>query len=165
MLFSNGNSHQPGTVRVHGLFRLTQGGDGIKVIKRRMRVLLTLLLCLFAAMVAYFCYSVYFYGGRWVSNVHNPRIADGKQKVIMGTVTDRAGTVLAYTDAGGERRYNGNRETRMAVSQVVGDDGGKVSTGVDTFHAQYLLGFKASVLERLTDAVTGTPQRLSLIHI
>ena len=107
-----------------------------------MRVLLTLVLCLFAAMVAYFCYSVYFYGGRWVSNVHNPRIADGKQKVIMGTVTDRDGTVLAYTDAVGERRYNGNRETRMAVSQVIGDDGGKVSTGVDTFHAQYLLGFK-----------------------
>ena len=124
-----------------------------------MRVLLTLVLCLFAAMVAYFCYSVYFYGGRWVSNVHNPRIADGKQKVIMGTVTDRDGTVLAYTDAVGERRYNGNRETRMAVSQVIGDDGGKVSTGVDTFHAQYLLGFKSSVLERLSDALTGTPQR------
>ena len=124
-----------------------------------MRVLLTMVLCLFAAMVAYFCYSVYFYGGRWVSNVHNPRIADGKQKVIMGTVTDRDGTVLAYTDAVGERRYNGNRETRMAVSQVIGDDGGKVSTGVDTFHAQYLLGFKSSVLERLSDALTGTPQR------
>ena len=124
-----------------------------------MRVLLMLLLCLFAAMVAYFCYSVYFYGGRWVSNVHNPRIADGKQKVIMGTVTDRDGTVLAYTDSVGERRYNNNRETRLAVSQVVGDDGGKVSTGVDTFHAQYLLGFKSSVLERLSDALTGTPQR------
>ena len=124
-----------------------------------MRVLLMLLLCLFAAMVAYFCYSVYFYGGRWVSNVHNPRIADGKQKVIMGTVTDRDGTVLAYTDSVGERRYNSNRETRLAVSQVVGDDGGKVSTGVDTFHAQYLLGFKSSVFERLSDALTGTPQR------
>ena len=118
-----------------------------------------LLLLMFAAMIAYFCYSVYFYGGRWVSNAHNPRIASGKQSVIMGSVTDRDGTVLAYTDEVGERRYNGSRQTRMAVSQVVGDNGGKVSTGVDTFHAQYLLGFKASVLERLADAFAGRPQQ------
>ncbi len=131
----------------------------MRVIRRRIRLLVMMLLCMFALMIAYFCYSVYFYGGRWVSNVHNPRIADGKQKVIMGTVTDRDGTVLAYTDEVGERQYNSNLQTRMAVCQVVGDDGGKVSTGVDTFHAQYLLGFKASVFERISDAITGTPQR------
>ena len=118
-----------------------------------------MLLILFAMMIAYFCYSVYFYGGRWVSNAHNPRIASGKQNVVMGTVRDRDGTVLAYTDEVGTRRYHSSRDTRMAVSQVVGDSGGKVSTGVDTFHAQYLLGFKAGVFERLMDAFTGTPQR------
>ena len=110
-------------------------------------------------MTAYCCYSVYFYGGRWVANPHNPRISSQKSHVVMGTVTDRDGTVLAYTGENGERRYNASRETRMAVSQVIGDSGGKVSTGVDTFHAQYLLGFKASVFERLADAFTGTPQR------
>ena len=131
----------------------------MKVIRRRIRFLTSMLLVLFAVMVAYFGYSVYFYGGRWVSNAHNPRIADGKRSVIMGTVTDRDGTVLAYTDAVGERRYNGSRATRLAMSQVVGDNGGKVSTGVDTFHAQYLLGFKAGVLERIADAIAGEPQR------
>ncbi len=131
----------------------------MKVIKRRIHLLVTLMLALFALMIAYFCYSVYFYGGRWVANPHNPRISSQKQQVIMGTVRDRDGTVLAYTDETGERRYHGSRETRMAVSQVVGDSGGKVSTGVDTFHAQYMLGFKSSVFERLTDAMTGTPQR------
>ena len=136
-----------------------EGGDLIKVIRRRIRFLTSMLLLVFALMIVYFCYSVYFYGGRWVSNAHNPRIASGKQSVMMGTVTDRDGTVLAYTDEVGTRRYNGSRDTRMAVSQVVGDSGGKVSTGVDTFHAQYLLGFKASVLERLRDAFTGRPQR------
>lgn len=110
-------------------------------------------------MTAYCCYSVYFYGGRWVANPHNPRISSQKRHVVMGTVTDRDGTVLAYTDERGERRYHGSRTTRMAVSQVIGDSGGKVSTGVDTFHAQYLLGFKAGVFERLADAFTGTPQR------
>lgn len=122
-------------------------------------MLTTMLFLLFGLMVAYFCYSVYFYGGRWVANPHNPRISSQKQQVIMGTVTDRDGTVLAYTDETGERRYHSSRQTRMAVSQVVGDSGGKVSTGVDTFHAQYLLGFKSSVFERIADAVTGTPQR------
>ncbi|MBR2942820.1 MAG: hypothetical protein IKB82_05415, partial [Clostridia bacterium] len=131
----------------------------MKVIRRRIRFLESMLLILFAMMIAYFCYSVYFYGGRWVSNAHNPRIASGKQNVVMGTVKDRDGTVLAYTDEVGTRRYHSSRDTRMAVSQVVGDSGGKVSTGVDTFHAQYLLGFKAGVFERLMDAFTGTTQR------
>ena len=89
-----------------------------------MLVLLTL--SLFGLMIAYFCYSVYFYGGRWVANPYNPRISSQKQSVIMGTVTDRDGTVLAYTGENGERRYNASRETRMAVSQVVGDSGGKL---------------------------------------
>lgn len=122
-------------------------------------MLTLMLLMIFGLMIAYFCYSVYFYGGRWVSTPYNPRISSQKQNVIMGTVTDRDGTVLAYTDETGERRYNSSEQTRLAVSQVVGDSSGKVSTGVDTFHAQYLLGFKSSVFERLADAFTGTPQR------
>ena len=122
-------------------------------------MLTMLTLALFGVMTAYFCYSVYFYGGRWVANPHNPRISSQKQHVIMGTVADRDGTVLAYTDSAGSRRYHASRDTRMAVSQVVGDSGGKVSTGVDTFHAQYMLGFRSSVFERIADALTGTPQR------
>ena len=122
-------------------------------------MLTALMLALFAALGAYFCYSVYFYGGRWISNPYNPRITSQKQSVVMGTLTDRDGTVLAYTDASGVRRYNNSRATRLATSQVVGDSGGKVSTGADTFHAQYLLGFKSNVFERVMDAVTGTPQR------
>jgi len=122
-------------------------------------MLTMLTLALFGVMTAYFCYSVYFYGGRWVANPHNPRISSQKQHVIMGSVSDRDGTVLAYTDSAGARRYHASRDTRMAVSQVVGDSGGKVSTGVDTFHAQYMLGFRSSVFERIADALTGTPQR------
>ena len=120
---------------------------------------MTVAAALFAVAIVYCCYSVYFYGGRWVANPYNPRISDQKQRVVMGTVTDRDGTVLAYSDETGTRRYNASEEVRRVVSQVVGDSGGKVATGVDTFHAQYLLGFKAGLLERLTDAFTGTTQR------
>ena len=138
---------------------LPKRGETIKVIKRRIHMLLMLMVALFAMMIAYFCYSVYFYGTRWVANPHNPRISSQKQQVVMGSVTDRDGTTLAWTDGTGARKYNQSRATRMAVSQVVGDSGGKVSTGVDTFHAQYMLGFKAGVVERVMDAMTGTTQR------
>ncbi len=124
-----------------------------------MRLLTLLLILMFALVAAYFCYSVYFYGGRWIANPYNPRISSQKQHVVMGTLTDRDGTVLAYTDESGTRRYNSNAATRKAVSQVVGDSSGKVSTGADTFHAQYLLGFRSSIFERLADAFTGTTQR------
>lgn len=124
-----------------------------------MHLLTLLLVMLFALVIAYFCYSVYFYGGRWVANPYNPRISSQKQHVIMGTLTDRDGTVLAYTDEDGQRRYNNSADTRKAVCQVVGDSGGKVSTGADTFHAQFLLGFRSSIFERLADAFTGTTQR------
>lgn len=63
-----------------------------------MRLLTLLLILMFALVAAYFCYSVYFYGGRWIANPYNPRISSQKQHVVMGTLTDRDGTVLAYTD-------------------------------------------------------------------
>ena len=74
-------------------------------------MLTLLLLLLFALMIAYFCYSVYFYGGRWVSNPHNPRISSRKQQVIMGTLSDRDGTVLAYTDESGRVIYYHHHDT------------------------------------------------------
>ena len=131
----------------------------MKVIRRRVRLLAAAFVALFGLMAAYFCYSVYFYGGRWVANPHNPRISSQKKIVAMGAVTDRAGETLAWTDDEGQRRYSASEATRLAVSQVVGDSEGKVSTGVDTFHAQYLLGFKAGLFERLGDALTGRVQR------
>ncbi len=141
------------------IFSAHKGGGFIKVIKRRMRFLTILLLLLFALTAAYFCYSVYFYGGRWVANPYNPRINNQKQHVLMGTLTDRTGTVLACSDEDGVRHYSNRPETRRAVCQVVGDPGGKVSTGVETFHAQYMLGFKSSLFERLGDAFFGRTQR------
>ena len=39
----------------------------MKVIRRRIRLLAALFVGLFGLTGAYFCYSVYFYGGRWVA--------------------------------------------------------------------------------------------------
>lgn len=127
----------------------------MKAIRRRVRLLTACFGLMTGLMIAYFGYSVSFYGGRWIASPHNPRISSQKKSVVMGAVTDRDGAMLAWTNEAGERHYNPDRATRMAVSQVVGDSEGKVSTGVDTFHAQYLLGFKAGLFERLSDALSG----------
>ena len=131
----------------------------MKRIRRRIFLLSALLVLSFCGAALYFAYSVSFYGGRWVTSPHNPRISRQKQVVEMGAVTDREGAMLAWSDQDGARRYNPSEATRRAVSQVLGDSGGQVSTGVETFHAQYLLGFKAGFFERLGDALFGRPQR------
>ena len=131
----------------------------MKVIRKRMRLVALLISAAFVLIAAYFCYSVYLYGGRWIANPYNPRIQSQKQQVIMGTVYDREGTKLAYTDDEGERTYNSNENIRLAVSHAVGDSQGNVSTGAETFFAQYLLGFKRSFLEKAALALSGESQR------
>ena len=100
----------------------------MKAIRRRVRLLTACFGLMTGLMIAYFGYSVSFYGGRWIASPHNPRISSQKKSVVMGAVTDRDGAMLAWTNEAGERHYNPDRATRMAVSQVVGDSEGKVYT-------------------------------------
>ena len=113
-----------------------------------MRLLTLLLILMFALVAAYFCYSVYFYGGRWIANPYNPRISSQKQHVVMGTLTDRDGTVLPIpTKAARGVTIQTPRRARLSARSSA-TAAGKVSTGADTFHAQYLLGFRSSIFER-----------------
>lgn len=131
----------------------------MKELRRNMRLVGSLLILLFLLMAIYFCYSVYFYGGRWFANPYNPRISSQKQDVVAGKITDRDGVVLAYTNDNGQRSYASSASLRRAVSHVVGDSNGQVANGVETFHAQYLLGFKAGFLDRLLGALDGEPHK------
>ncbi len=131
----------------------------MKEIRRNIRMLAALLLCLFIGFGVYFSYSVYFFGGRWFANPYNPRLSSQKQVVRTGSVTDREGTLLAYTDDAGARHYAQSGDTRRAVSHVIGDNGGNVANGVETFHAQYLLGFKANIAERIVQLFQGGERR------
>ena len=93
--------------------------------------------------------------GRWFASATNPRLADQKQHVIMGDLVDRTGLVLATTDADGQRSYPQYSDLRRAVSHVVGDSGGVVANGAETFMASYLLGFESGAFERLRLLVYG----------
>ena len=137
----------------------------MKAMRRNMRLVVAIVMCLFVGFFAYFTYSVYFYGGRWFNNPYNPRLSTQKQAVRQGTVMDRDGEPLAFTDSQGNRRYARDDATRRAVSHVIGDNAGNVSNGAETFHAQYLLGFKTSIIERLAQVFQGGQRRGDDIHL
>ena len=46
----------------------------MKELRRHIRLVALALLSLFAVWMLYFCYSTYFYGGRWFANPYNTRI-------------------------------------------------------------------------------------------
>lgn len=131
----------------------------MKELRRNMSLIAAIVMGLFIAFFAYFSYSVYFYGGRWFANPYNPRLNSQKQAVREGSVVDREGAVLAYTDEEGRRHYAEDTATRRAVSHVIGDSIGNVANGVETFHAQYLLGFKTNIVERLLQVFQGGERR------
>ena len=131
----------------------------MKELRRNARLICLLMLVLFAGMVVYFCYSVYFYGGRWFANPYNSRISNQKQTVLAGTIYDAQGMALAYSDSDGLRHYNSDSGIRRATSHVIGDNGSKVAGGAETFFAQYLLGFNSSVFDRVFAALSGDRPR------
>lgn len=130
----------------------------MRTLRRNIRLLALALALLFGGLVAYFSYSVYFYGGRWFANVNNPRLANQKARVVAGDILDRAGLVLA-TSADGSRQYAQDSDIRRATAHVVGDEGGVVANGAETFMASYLLSFKSGALERVRQLFSGNQAR------
>ncbi|MDL2318045.1 penicillin-binding protein 2 [Eubacteriales bacterium OttesenSCG-928-A19] len=136
----------------------------MKKLRHNTRILAAVVTCLFIVLGAYFSYSVYFYGGRWFANANNPRLADQKKQIIAGDITDRNGIILATTNDSG-RVYPRHDAMRRAVAHVVGDNGGIVANGAETFMASYLLGFNASVVERVQQLFSSEPARGDDIHL
>lgn len=128
----------------------------MKKLRHNIRILALMVTVLFVVLGAYFSYSVYFYGGRWFANANNPRLYDQKQQIVAGDITDRTGLVLATTTSSG-RAYPRYEDLRRAVSHVVGDSGGIVANGAETFMAGYLLGFNASVVDRVQQLFSPDP--------
>ena len=122
----------------------------MREIKRNVRMILCAVMAIFIALGAYFFYAVYTYGSRWFTTPYNTRLRTIKSSVIAGDISDRNGTVLVTSDTSGERKYPIDRDMRKAVSHVIGDPGGDVPTGAETFLAADLLGFNASIFDRTT---------------
>jgi len=122
-------------------------------IKLNIRITLAVFVFLFVVLAGYLAYSVGRYGQTWFSMPYNPRIAAAKENVQAGTVYDRNGVKLAWSEDG-ERRYNGDGDVRRAVAHILGDTKGK-TVGAQTYFAKYLYGYDKGVFERIGLAVSG----------
>ena len=69
------------------------------------------------------------------------------------------GVVVATTDENGERIYQSNILSRSSMVHLLGDDEGNIANGVDSFQANYLLGFETSLTERVTAFLSGETRR------
>lgn len=126
--------------------------------KLRFKMLALLLMGLFVLLAVYGGYSINAYGNRWFSFSRNPRIRAQKENVIAGDVLDRCGVLLAST-VDGQRVYQPEKASRMAVVHVLGDPQGQVSNGVETFQALYLYGFQSSPGELLLALGNDLPRK------
>lgn len=125
----------------------------------RFRILAFVVIGLLGVAAVYGAYSVTMYGSRWFSSAKNTRYRSAKRTVIQGDIVDRNGIVLASTDSEGKRTYQSNLNSRRAVVHLVGDADGNVANGVDSFQANYLLGFETGLSERVSALIRGETRR------
>ena len=127
--------------------------------KLRFRVLTLLVVGLLIAASAYGVYSVSSYGSRWVSSTRNTRYRLAKSSVVPGDIIDRSGIVVASTDSEGRRTYQSNTLSRSSMVHLLGDDEGNIANGVESFQANYLLGFETSLSERVNAMLKGETRK------
>lgn len=111
----------------------------MKLLSRRA----ALLLAMAALTVLGALFFVIRYDARasaWAAYPANKHLYTNGQLTLAGTIYDRDGTVLAQT-ADGTRKYAASKAVRTALMQTVGDSGGNVSTGVQTFFGSRLTGW------------------------
>ena len=89
-----------------------------------MRFSMGFFIVLFVVLIAYMGYSVLKNGAAWYATPYNPRIANARENLHGGTIYDRNGIALAWSD-GTTRKYHNVKEIRRACSHVVGDIHGK----------------------------------------
>ncbi len=108
--------------------------------KTRTRAFPVLLLTLaFFAGIIYFVFNLYVNASEWVSKPINDHL-NNKSVELSGTITDRNGVVLAYSEDG-ERKYNEDYNTRCACLPVIGDSSVNNATAIQTVYRSDLSGY------------------------
>ena len=128
-----------------------------------MRLVCTLIVCMFIGMAAWYGYTVYSQGSVWASNPYNTRSSG--TTAYMGDITDRDGNLLAQTAHDGTRQYLSNESGRRALSQTVGDQLGMSGTGVENYYSSTLLNISGSLIDRLRSAFSGEERVGSSIQL
>ncbi len=106
---------------------------------RRTGVLIVLVV-LFAAGVGFLLWNLASNGSEWAANRANQHIYSNGTTVNSGSVFDRNGEALAYSEDG-ERVFNSSKAVRMATLHIVGDTSGFISTGTQSLYRSKLSGY------------------------
>lgn len=85
-------------------------------------------------------YSFFIHGGDWTSKLVNQHIYKNGEIASAGTVYDRDGTALVYSEDG-YRIYNSDKTIRKATLHAVGDNSAFISTGVQYVYSSQLTGY------------------------
>lgn len=102
----------------------------------RSMVLYILFFC-FVAGVGVFLFRYIMDGGKWAMQPYNGHLAGAG---VMGTITDRNDTVLAYSEDG-SRIYNDSETVRRSLLHTVGDTANNISVGVQYTMRSKLSGY------------------------
>lgn len=135
----------------------------MKELRGKMRLVCTLIVCMFIGMSAWYGYTVFSQGSVWASNPYNTR--SNGTTAHMGDITDRDGNLLAHTAQDGTRQYLSNESGRRALSQTIGDQMGMSGTGVENYYSSTLLNISGSLLDRLRSAFSGEERVGSSIQL
>jgi len=112
----------------------------MKKIERRAFVCLALALLL-AAGLGFFLVKYFLDGGSWASSAFNRHLYNSSGQLASGTVLDRDGDVLSWTEEDGTRRWYDNSTVRKATLHAVGDAQGNIGTGALVAFADQLSGY------------------------
>ncbi|MBR5545760.1 MAG: penicillin-binding protein 2 [Clostridia bacterium] len=125
----------------------------------RFRFLTLITIAMLIISGAYGLYSVSAYGNRWVSSARNTRYRSARSQVVPGDILDRNGVVVASSDENGKRTYQSNTLSRSSMVHLLGDTEGNVANGIESFQANYLLGFETSLNERVNALLDGVQRK------
>ncbi len=121
--------------------------------RTNMRFSLGFFVLLFIVLIVYMGYSVIKNGTTWYATPYNPRIANARKNINGGTIYDRNGIALAWSE-GTTRKYHQTQSIRRACSHVVGDIYGK-TIGAETTFAKYLYGLDSNISVLLDQILSG----------
>lgn len=124
-----------------------------KKFRKNMKLSTGFFIILFSILILYMGYFVIRNGTSWYATPYNPRIANARSNIRGGTIYDRNGVKLAWSQDS-KRQYNETKEIRRACSHVVGDIYGK-SIGIETTYAKQLYGLENDLFTLIQRFISG----------
>ena len=106
---------------------------------KRSFILIAVILAFTAGILLYY-FSLAVNGGRWATYPANKHIYSDGILIKAGDITDRNGTLLAYTE-NEKRLYNKDADIRKATVHTVGDLNGFVASGMHSAYLKELCGY------------------------